>query len=132
LAVHRGDLGDTEIEHAHLHLPYPISWLEKEVARLDVTMDEPGAMAGPQASGGLVKDLQRGGESRRAFAREAGREVLPSQQLHDQEIQPQLAVDSVVVYGYHVWVVHGCRFPSLAQEAGMQACLRLDIKRCAD
>src|SRR5690606_2244481 len=96
-----GKLGDTEVHHAHLDL-VRVRLGEEDVARLDVPMDEALAVTDSYAAGGLQQDLERRRQRGWTAAREPTGQVGAPQQLHNDVVETEILVRSVVVHGYDV------------------------------
>ncbi len=97
--------GDSEIYHSDARLIEPVVFLEEEVTRFDITVNQPRPMTrGRPSTGGGATCGQRGW----ARGRHPVRQVFAVQELHHQEVEPKLGIGPEVVHRYHVGMVkHG-------------------------
>src|SRR5690606_40762404 len=89
------ELGDAEVDHADLDLAL-IRLREEDVPRLHIAMDESRAVTHGQATRGLQKDPQRRAQRWWIGAGEARGEIIATKQFHDDEVQSQRLIRSIV------------------------------------
>ncbi|CAA9343575.1 MAG: hypothetical protein AVDCRST_MAG68-3178 [uncultured Gemmatimonadetes bacterium] len=129
LAAHAGEMG-ARVRVVHLHLRHavvqdhgvdPAPAHQEDVAGLHVAVHQPHAVPGREPLGRLAEDGRGLGRREHGVTGQAARQVLPLQQLHHQEVQPQRGVGAKVVHAHHVRMADargGLRF---AEEAGPRA-----------
>ena len=72
---------DPEVDHPHVPVP-----VDEDVGRLDVAMDDAALVGGLQRTGHVDDDAERDVERQTAVALEDALQILPVDELHDDEV----------------------------------------------
>jgi hypothetical protein len=108
-------LGDAEVEHLEDLLV--IVAYDQDVVRLQVAMDQPGVVRPPEGTPDLRNDLSHHFRAQALDAREALRECLPFEQLHDHERSTGRLIDSIVEHLHDVNAAQPCHQAGFTLEA---------------